>query len=172
MATRSLGRAGSLAPRARDFCLEDLLRVGRQVTLYGTPPALKLARRRRNGCYQSRGVPAVSAGARDGIVAFCPCSVRERGAKRRKAGQLGQRGSQRLLALSCLWLSGLRGGIGLITQKSVVQIHPPQPILSGPARRHGLHNVPVTWVTLLGRTDFRSVGARESPNRSTPNHNP
>jgi hypothetical protein len=24
----------------------------------------------------------------------------------------------------------------------------------GPARRHGLHNVPATWVTLLGRTDF------------------
>jgi len=43
---------------------------------------------------------------------------------------------------------------------------------NGPARRHGLHNVPVTWVTLLGRMDFRAVRAPESPNRSTPNHSP
>jgi hypothetical protein len=29
----------------------------------------------------------------------------------------------------------------------VVQIHSPRPIIYGPARRHGLHNVPDTWVT-------------------------
>jgi len=29
----------------------------------------------------------------------------------------------------------------------MVQIHSPRPLLSGPARRHGLHNVPETWVT-------------------------
>ena len=58
----------------------------------------------------------------------------------------------------------------LITQRSVVQIHPPQPKNSGPARTHGLHNVPATWVTLLARTDFREVRAPESPDRSTPDH--
>ena len=32
-----------------------------------------------------------------------------------------------------------------------------------PDRTHGLHNVPVTWVTLLDRTDFRVVRVPESP---------
>src|SRR6266446_3261179 len=31
---------------------------------------------------------------------------------------------------------------------------------------------PETWVTLLGRTDFRVVRAPESPDRSIPDHNP
>src|SRR5260370_40974951 len=60
----------------------------------------------------------------------------------------------------------------LIRARSVVQVHPGPPFKSGPARRHGLHNVPKTWVTLLGRTDFRVVRAPESPDRSIPDHNP
>src|SRR6267378_733727 len=32
-------------------------------------------------------------------------------------------------------------------------------------------NVPATWVTLLGRTDFPAVPTRESPDRSIPAHN-
>ena len=29
--------------------------------------------------------------------------------------------------------------------------------MGGPTRRHGLQNVPVTWVTLLDRTDFERL---------------
>src|SRR5438552_11432313 len=57
-------------------------------------------------------------------------------------------------------------GRGLQNLHSWVRIPPAPPGLSrsgpGPARRHGLHNVPKTWVTLLGRTDFRVVRAPES----------
>jgi hypothetical protein len=42
----------------------------------------------------------------------------------------------------------------------------------GPARKHGLHNVPATWVTTSGRTGCREVPKPGSPNRSNPNHNP
>jgi len=42
----------------------------------------------------------------------------------------------------------------------------------GPARRDGLHNVPKTWVTLLGRRDFRAVQALASADRSIPDHTP
>src|SRR5690348_15376523 len=60
----------------------------------------------------------------------------------------------------------------LIISRSLVLVQPPPPKLGGPARTHGLHNVPATWVTLLDRTDFRAVRALESPDRSTPDHNP
>src|ERR1700747_99032 len=42
----------------------------------------------------------------------------------------------------------------------------------GPTRRHGLQNVPATWVTTLGRMGFRAAPALESPDRSIPDHNP
>src|SRR5439155_6907367 len=61
----------------------------------------------------------------------CPCFVRARGAKRGKTEQLGQHGSQRLLALSCLWLPGLGGGIGLLTRRSGVRISQGAPIYKG-----------------------------------------
>ena len=40
-----------------------------------------------------------------------------------------------------------------------------RPLKLGPARTHGLHNVPKTWVTLLDRTDLRMVRALGSPDR-------
>src|SRR6059058_3008919 len=65
-----------------------------------------------------------------GNVELCPPFVRERGTKRCKTEQLGQPGSQRLLALSCLWLSGLGGGIGLRTRRSGVRISQGAPFFS------------------------------------------
>ena len=61
------------------------------------------------------GASSPSPLVRDGIVALCPCFVRERGTKWGKTEQLGKHGFQRLLALSWLTLPGLACGIGLLT---------------------------------------------------------
>ena len=55
------------------------------------------------------------------------------GAKRSNSGSTE---SEHLLALSWLQLTGLGCGIGLITQRSVVQIHPPQPTSSFHKNQH------------------------------------
>jgi len=43
--------------------------------------------------------------------------------------------------------------------------------VSGP-ETWALHNVPKTWVTLLGRKGFRVVRALASPDRNIQDHNP
>ena len=44
-------------------------------------------------------------------------------------------------------------------------------LVSGP-ETWALHNVPKTWVTLLGRKGFRVVRALASPDRNIQDHNP
>src|SRR5438477_10799671 len=68
------------------------------------------------------------------------------------------------------WRSWERASMA--SRRSWVRIPSAPPFEEGPARKHGLHNVPKTWVTLLGRTDFRVVRAPESPDRSIPDHSP
>ncbi len=59
--------------------------------------------------------------------ANCPCFVRGQGAKWCGRDQLQDALSRDFLRLSLLRLYGLLCGFSLITQRSVVQIHPPQP---------------------------------------------
>src|SRR5215469_2679843 len=67
----------------------------------------------------------------------------------------------------------IRGNADTKSSRKVLKSSPwARHLTEGPARRHGLHNVPKTWVTLLDRTDFRAVRALASPYRSTPDHNP
>src|SRR5437016_4811654 len=95
----------------------------------GPPDNAKLARMTLGKpCQASYWAPRASHPSGDSEIKV---SVRvlsvdgvQSGAKRSNSGSTD---SQRLLALSWLQLSGLCGGIGLITQRSVVQIHPPQP---------------------------------------------
>ena len=51
------------------------------------------------------------------------------------------------------------GRMKLSSRSGVKLPKPTRPAIcsEGPTRRHGLQNVPVTWVTLLGRTDSRAV---------------
>jgi hypothetical protein len=46
----------------------------------------------------------------------------------------------------------------------------PTILFNGPTRTHGLQNVPKTWVTLCGRTDFRAAPERAFQDRSNPDH--
>src|SRR6266705_6656922 len=48
------------------------------------------------------------------------------------------------------WRSWERASMA--SRRSWVRIPSAPPLLAGPAWRHGLHNVPKTWVTLLGLT--------------------
>jgi hypothetical protein len=57
----------------------------------------------------------------------CPFFVRKQGVKRCKMGQKWRLSLQDLLGLILLPLYRLPDSFSLITQRSVVQIHPPQP---------------------------------------------
>ena len=58
----------------------------------------------------------------------CPLTVRELGPKPPNVRQTGSRYSERLLGLNWFALFRIGGQIPLITQRSLVQIQPPQPI--------------------------------------------
>jgi hypothetical protein len=60
-------------------------------------------------------------------AALCPLSVRERGAKWGETEQGESRGFFCFVVPSWPVWYGVAAGIALITQRSVVQIHPPQP---------------------------------------------